>query len=317
MNCQQCSEHLSAYLDGLLSASERQALESHCAGCARCAAELADLQKILIALPQLPQPPVPENFRRRVWSEIDRKGRPLDSWLIKLPVGALATAAVILLVARVSQDTMPQMKEQAVLSDVAAARFAEPTMRQQKAAPLAEQEESVSAKVINQDKNKMELKDKADRSEETLGKSQSVSAAASPQLAPQQNRASMKMLETEDGELVSGRKMSADSSSAASLVADGLEDKKSSFDSAYGESERWFLRVEDPSATQVLVRHILQEMNAFNIRSISPYITEFQVSFGQRDSLKQYLNELGDLQQVSSEDSTIETITIIVLQRTS
>lgn len=332
MNCQQCREYLSAYLDGALAESQRQALESHCAGCARCAAERDDLQKILKALPQLPQPPVPENFRRRVWAQIDaqefaskRKEWRLDSWLIKLPVGALAMAAVVLLVARVSQDTLPQLTAPAALSDVAIqAKLVSlppaPTQDKDKMGKSQSALEETSAAGLSSPpyshKNENVLNQMEPRPQERMAMPAAVPAAASPQLTPPQDRASMGALEAEDRQLVSGRKMSARNSSAAGLVADQLEEKQTRSD-LYSDgrvrSTGWDLFVEDPSATRVLVLRILEEFKAFNVDSTQPDIIQFQIAASQKDSLERYLGELGALWRFSEQDASTDSTTTIRL----
>jgi len=58
---------LSAYLDGELSAKERQTVEAHLAGCSRCRELLADLQRVkdLVAALPLESPPRPVILPRR------------------------------------------------------------------------------------------------------------------------------------------------------------------------------------------------------------------------------------------------------------
>jgi hypothetical protein len=54
MNCQSVRKSLSAHLDGLLSAEERQAVTAHARGCPACASRLDQLTQVRTALSRLP-----------------------------------------------------------------------------------------------------------------------------------------------------------------------------------------------------------------------------------------------------------------------
>lgn len=64
MNCRDCSEKLSDYIDGILPPSDTRALETHLATCSACQAELASLRQLLDAAQALPTEISPE---RDLW----------------------------------------------------------------------------------------------------------------------------------------------------------------------------------------------------------------------------------------------------------
>jgi hypothetical protein len=66
MNCRSVINSLSAHLDGVLAAEERQALLSHLRGCQECAARLAGLSSVRSAVGSLPVRPVPPALTTKV-----------------------------------------------------------------------------------------------------------------------------------------------------------------------------------------------------------------------------------------------------------
>ncbi|GEM_PF-4890457 len=113
--CRECRDQLSAYREGELDDPLRKALDAHLAGCAECRAQLAELEQMIRQMKGLPPIPVPADFRSRVWQRIEKESgfqrlrrAILEPWYLKLPVEALATAAVVLLVVQVVRVTGPE-----------------------------------------------------------------------------------------------------------------------------------------------------------------------------------------------------------------
>lgn len=128
MKCREIREQLSPYLEGDLSGPLRSRIEKHLSDCAGCAVELKQMRGLVADLKKLPQPVVGPEFRSGVWQKIDAEARPapwkklfldpwsvLDPWFVKIPVGALATAAVALLVINVFRKAEPKMERQALM----------------------------------------------------------------------------------------------------------------------------------------------------------------------------------------------------------
>lgn len=120
--CRECRDRLSAYREGELDDSLRKKMDGHLAGCADCRAELAGLNQMIQQLKGLPPVSVPSDFRSRVWQKIEEepwtarlRRTILEPWYLKLPVEALATAAVVLIVAQVVRVTGPEKMAMAPL----------------------------------------------------------------------------------------------------------------------------------------------------------------------------------------------------------
>ncbi len=117
MNCARYRDQFSLYLEGELTADRKAEMENHLKDCAACSAELKAMRKLVAELKGLPQPVVPDGFRQGVWNRINapapwaRLLGVFDSWFVKLPVGALATAAVALLVINVFHSAGPEMMD--------------------------------------------------------------------------------------------------------------------------------------------------------------------------------------------------------------
>ena len=56
MTCDECRDHLSAFLDRELDPYHRREVETHLAGCASCAADAAALERTILALQDAPSP---------------------------------------------------------------------------------------------------------------------------------------------------------------------------------------------------------------------------------------------------------------------
>ncbi len=66
MTCEHTLILLDDYLDGTLSDTQKEAVDSHCASCESCAQSLNQLQQQISLLKSLPVPPASENFKTSV-----------------------------------------------------------------------------------------------------------------------------------------------------------------------------------------------------------------------------------------------------------
>ena len=121
MNYSICREQLSPYLEEELSPEQRGAVEQHLSACAACTTELRALQGMVKGLKELPEPMAPSEFRQKVWQRIEAASpwvrflqQVLEPWYFKVPAGALATAAVVLLAVQVTRHTAPALNKQMV-----------------------------------------------------------------------------------------------------------------------------------------------------------------------------------------------------------
>lgn len=97
MSCEQWSEQLSAWIDGMLPENERENLEAHlqnCEICRRTAIELAELKRKLKAMP-VPSPK-PEMWSR-VMRHVRYRARRERFTVVKSPVWLAAVASIALL----------------------------------------------------------------------------------------------------------------------------------------------------------------------------------------------------------------------------
>jgi anti-sigma factor (TIGR02949 family) len=71
MRCKKVIAQLSAYLDGQLTAAEREAVRSHLTGCAQCRAELEALDRTAYAVADLQRLRAPADLRDKVLAKLD------------------------------------------------------------------------------------------------------------------------------------------------------------------------------------------------------------------------------------------------------
>jgi anti-sigma factor RsiW len=96
MICERCNSHLSAYIDGMLSAKEVRELTGHLAECRRCREDLRELQTVRTILRGLSAPEAREGF----WDEALRTVRLRDRkrlarWSPGYVAGATAAALAL------------------------------------------------------------------------------------------------------------------------------------------------------------------------------------------------------------------------------
>ena len=113
MECKECRQRLSEYLDQELSAELRQAVERHLAECTDCVRELEALRQMVAGVKELLAAAVSEGFRRAVWEKIDaprgwaRLRRLLEPGWMPVPVGLFATVLVVLIMVHLKQVPEP------------------------------------------------------------------------------------------------------------------------------------------------------------------------------------------------------------------
>jgi hypothetical protein len=104
-------EDLSAYADGQIAdPTERRRIERHLEVCEECRHELRQLQSISRMLADLPEPELPRSFRLSPEDvPVPAAPTPIEPWFIRYqsPVRVAAMAAVLLLVAVVTIDLLP------------------------------------------------------------------------------------------------------------------------------------------------------------------------------------------------------------------
>jgi hypothetical protein len=123
MTCNEIKNRLPAYLEDLLPPEERKSMAGHIASCPRCSravAELKKAEKLVQGLAEVEPPPFFEQrIMSRVREEAGRKQGILRKLLyplhIKVPIQALATIVVAVLVFHVYQQGDPEMKRMAPL----------------------------------------------------------------------------------------------------------------------------------------------------------------------------------------------------------
>ncbi len=107
MKCTFFEKHISDYLNGALSAEEREAFEHHLSTCTSCVKEKRDLDQLVNTLREqdVPDPSQSywDSFNRRVFSEVDEQLQG-KRWLFYFPLSrwAAATAAAAIVVIAVS-----------------------------------------------------------------------------------------------------------------------------------------------------------------------------------------------------------------------
>lgn len=115
--CRDIEEQLTAYLDGVLEAGEKESVEEHLSTCSHCLTAFKDLQRTREILARLDEVDPPSGLAEQIMSRIHereerRKGLfaklffPLH---IKIPVQALATILVVVLSVYIYKTTLPEM----------------------------------------------------------------------------------------------------------------------------------------------------------------------------------------------------------------
>jgi hypothetical protein len=99
MDCLQCIEQLSEYLDGELSTSEYRDIETHiqcCPECCKVKDELASVSKeIYLSIASIP---IPNNLTERILSaiELEQQKAAKDLWLTSILLAAFASPILLI-----------------------------------------------------------------------------------------------------------------------------------------------------------------------------------------------------------------------------
>jgi hypothetical protein len=123
MTCSEIENRLPAYLEDLLSPEERKSIAGHLASCPRCSRAFADLKKAEELVRGLGEVEPPPFFEQRIMSRVREEAGQKQGILrkffyplrIKIPIQALATLLVAVLVFYVYQKSEPEMKQLAPL----------------------------------------------------------------------------------------------------------------------------------------------------------------------------------------------------------
>ena len=75
MNCEQCSECVSDYLEDLLSPERRASVDTHCASCAKCRTMVQELRAIPQLVRSATDVPMPEAAQRRLLGRLREPGQ--------------------------------------------------------------------------------------------------------------------------------------------------------------------------------------------------------------------------------------------------
>jgi hypothetical protein len=123
MTCSEIENRLPAYLEDLLSPEERKSIAGHLASCPRCSRAFADLKKAEELVRGLGEVEPPPFFEQRIMSRVREEAGQKRGILrkffyplrIKIPIQALATLLIAVLVFYVYQKSEPEMKQMAPL----------------------------------------------------------------------------------------------------------------------------------------------------------------------------------------------------------
>jgi len=119
MECKGIREILSAYLEGIASLEEKRLIEEHLRSCQRCSTALEDLRKTGELLKGMEEVEVPPWFKQKVLSRVRAEEESKRSILqklfyplhVKVPIQALATVLIVVLVVYVFKSVEPEMKK--------------------------------------------------------------------------------------------------------------------------------------------------------------------------------------------------------------
>ena len=123
MTCNEIENRLPAYLEDLLSPEERKSITGHLTSCPRCSRAFAGLKKAEQLVRGLGEVEPPPFFEQRIMSLVIEEAGQKEGILrrlfyplhIKVPIQALATLLVAVLVIYVYQTGDPEMKQMAPL----------------------------------------------------------------------------------------------------------------------------------------------------------------------------------------------------------
>ena len=102
MSCQRWSEQLSAWIDGMLTESERRSLEAHLQSCETCRQTVEELRELKNKLQTIPVPsPKPEMWNR-VMRHIRYRARRKRLTVVKPATWLAAAASTVLLLGAIA-----------------------------------------------------------------------------------------------------------------------------------------------------------------------------------------------------------------------
>ncbi|HXX54274.1 MAG TPA: zf-HC2 domain-containing protein, partial [Thermodesulfovibrionales bacterium] len=118
MECRDIRDQLSEYLDNALSPREKVAIDEHLKSCGECATALGDLKRAIEHLKHLEEVETPAWMTGRIMTRVRGEAQPKKGLLQKLsyplyrklPVGAIATAAIALSTLYIFRAIEPEIK---------------------------------------------------------------------------------------------------------------------------------------------------------------------------------------------------------------
>jgi len=119
MECKGIREKLSTYLEGIASLEEKRLIEQHLRSCQRCSTAFEDLRKTGELLKGLEEVEVPPWFKQKILSRVRAEEGAKRSVLqklfyplhVKVPIQAVATVLIAVLVVYVFKSVEPEMKK--------------------------------------------------------------------------------------------------------------------------------------------------------------------------------------------------------------
>jgi hypothetical protein len=118
MDCRSIQEKLSFYIDDTLPPQERMAVDEHLRSCRECAADLEELKKTLRHVKSLEEVEPPAWMTQKIMARVRAEAKPKKALFqrlfyplyIKLPVGAIATIAIVLTTLYVFRTIEPEIR---------------------------------------------------------------------------------------------------------------------------------------------------------------------------------------------------------------
>ncbi len=116
-NCKNIENSLPLYAEGLLSDTEKKAVEEHLAECADCSKALTDLKKVTAMTQRLPEVDPPHWFKQRIMARVRQQAEKksfAQKWFyplrIKIPVQVMTTIVIAVLAVYIYRFGDEQMK---------------------------------------------------------------------------------------------------------------------------------------------------------------------------------------------------------------
>ncbi|HPD58318.1 MAG TPA: DUF2275 domain-containing protein [Smithellaceae bacterium] len=144
-NCKDMENKISLYLDNVLSAADKQAVEKHLKSCPQCVKALADMQKVKAMTGKLSEVEPPPWFKQKVMARVRAEAEKknfAEKWFyplrVKVPVQVFATIFIVVAAVYIYRAGNEQFKE--VMPSAATAPMMEEQLPLKKDLPGKEKE---------------------------------------------------------------------------------------------------------------------------------------------------------------------------------